>query len=88
MFFRFKKSGERSYVQIVENKRIDGAVRQSVSVGLQSLTEAIDTTTPAAASFSTCSARSPSSNAISFASARAPVSRSPLLAAGAADESR
>jgi hypothetical protein len=31
MFFRFKKSGERSYVQIVENKRIDGAVRQSVT---------------------------------------------------------
>jgi hypothetical protein len=33
MFFRFKKSGERSYVQIVENKRIDGAVRQSVICG-------------------------------------------------------
>jgi transposase len=30
MFFRLKKSGERSYVQVVENKRIDGAVRQSV----------------------------------------------------------
>ena len=30
MFFRLKKSGERAYVQIVENKRIDGAVRQSV----------------------------------------------------------
>jgi len=30
MFFRIKKSGERAYVQIVENKRIDGAVRQSV----------------------------------------------------------
>jgi transposase len=30
MFFRLKKSGARSYVQIVENKRIDGAVRQSV----------------------------------------------------------
>ena len=30
MFFRFKKSGECSYVQIVENKRVDGAVRQSV----------------------------------------------------------
>ena len=33
MFFRFKKSGERSYVQIVENKRIDGAVRQSIICG-------------------------------------------------------
>ena len=31
MFFRLKKSGERAYVQIVENKRVDGAVRQSVS---------------------------------------------------------
>src|SRR5208283_4734909 len=30
MFFRLKKSGERAYVQIVENKRIEGAVRQSV----------------------------------------------------------
>ena len=30
MFFRRKKSGARSYVQIVENKRIDGAVRPSV----------------------------------------------------------
>jgi hypothetical protein len=30
MFFRLKKSGQRAYVQIVENKRIDGAVRQSV----------------------------------------------------------
>jgi hypothetical protein len=30
MFLRFKKSGERSYVQIVENKSVDGAVRQSV----------------------------------------------------------
>src|SRR5271157_3657096 len=30
MFFRLKKSGERAYVQIVENKRIDGVVRQSV----------------------------------------------------------
>ena len=34
MFFRSKKSGERSYVQIVENKRIDGAVRQSVIANL------------------------------------------------------
>ena len=33
MFFRFKKSGERSYVQIVENKRIDGAVRHSIICG-------------------------------------------------------
>ena len=30
MFFRLKKSGERAYVQIVENQRVDGAVRQSV----------------------------------------------------------
>jgi hypothetical protein len=30
MFFRLKKSGDRAYVQIVENKRVDGAVRQSV----------------------------------------------------------
>ena len=30
MFFRLKKVGERAYVQIVENKRVDGAVRQSV----------------------------------------------------------
>ena len=30
MFFRLKKSGERSYVQTVENKRVDGAVHQSV----------------------------------------------------------
>src|SRR5208283_4129286 len=34
MFFRLKKSGERAYVQIVENKRIDGAVRQSVIANL------------------------------------------------------
>ena len=27
---RVKKSGERAYVHIVENKRVDGAVRQSV----------------------------------------------------------
>jgi hypothetical protein len=24
MFFRLKKSGERNYTQIVENKRVDG----------------------------------------------------------------
>ena len=30
MFFRLKKSSDRAYVQIVENKRIDGAVRQNV----------------------------------------------------------
>lgn len=30
MFFRLKKSGDRAYVQIVENKRVEGAVRQSV----------------------------------------------------------
>ncbi len=34
MFFRFKRSGERTYVQIVENKRIGGAVRQSVVANL------------------------------------------------------
>ncbi len=34
MFFRLKKSGERAYVQIVENKRVGGAVRQSVTVPL------------------------------------------------------
>src|SRR5271168_4248462 len=34
MFFRLKKSGERTYIQIVENKRIDGAVRQSVIANL------------------------------------------------------
>ena len=30
MFFRLKKSGDRAYVQIVENNRVGGAVRQSV----------------------------------------------------------
>jgi|SRR6516164_8704220 len=30
MFFRLKNSGMRSYVQIVENERVEGAVRQSV----------------------------------------------------------
>ena len=30
MFFRIKKSAERAYLQVVENKRVDGAVRQSV----------------------------------------------------------
>ena len=39
MFFRLKKSGARSYVQIVENKRIDGAVRQSVIATLGRLDE-------------------------------------------------
>jgi len=34
MFFRFKRSGGRTYVQIVENKRVDGAVRQSVVANL------------------------------------------------------
>ena len=34
MFFRVKKSGPRAYVQIVENRRIDGSVRQSVIVNL------------------------------------------------------
>ena len=30
MFFRVKKSGPRAYLQIVENHRIGGTVRQSV----------------------------------------------------------
>jgi hypothetical protein len=34
MFFRIKKSGPRAYVQVVENKRVDGAVRQSVIANL------------------------------------------------------
>jgi hypothetical protein len=34
MFFRIKKSGDRAYVQVVENKRVDGAVRQSVIANL------------------------------------------------------
>ena len=33
-FFRLKKSGERGYVQIVENKRDGAAVRQKVIVSL------------------------------------------------------
>ena len=34
MFFRIKKSGHRAHVQVVENKRFDGAVRQSVIANL------------------------------------------------------
>src|SRR5580704_1151199 len=34
VFFRIKKSGRRAYVQVVENKRFDGAVRQSVIANL------------------------------------------------------
>ena len=34
MFFRLKKSGERGYVQIVENKRDGAAVRQKVVANL------------------------------------------------------
>ena len=34
MFFRFKRLGERTYVQIVANKRVEGAVRQSVVANL------------------------------------------------------
>ena len=34
VFFRIKKSGERSYVQIVENKREGAAVRQIVIANL------------------------------------------------------
>src|SRR5215475_7739944 len=34
MFFRIKKSGDRRYVQNMKNKRVDGAVRQSVIANL------------------------------------------------------
>ena len=34
MFFRLKKSGQRGYVQIVENKRDGAAVRQRVIANL------------------------------------------------------
>src|SRR5437868_7403968 len=34
VFFRIKKSDHRAYVQVVENKRFDGAVRQSVIANL------------------------------------------------------
>src|ERR1700751_457589 len=34
MFFRVKKSGQRAYLQIVENHRIAGAVRQAVIANL------------------------------------------------------
>ena len=34
MFFGIKKSGTRSYIQIVENKRVNGVVRQSVIANL------------------------------------------------------
>jgi hypothetical protein len=34
MFFRIKKSGERGYLQVVENMRVGGAVRQSVIANL------------------------------------------------------
>ena len=34
VFFRIKKYGHRAYVQVVENKRFDGAVRQSVIANL------------------------------------------------------
>jgi transposase len=34
MFFRLKKSGKRTYIQVVKNKRVDGAVRQSVIANL------------------------------------------------------
>src|SRR5207302_2985269 len=34
MFFRIKKSGARGYLQVVENKRVDGAVRQFVIANL------------------------------------------------------
>ena len=34
MFFRIKKSGDRAYLQVVENHRAGGAVRQSVIANL------------------------------------------------------
>jgi hypothetical protein len=34
VFFRIKKSGHRAYVQVVENKRFDGAARESVIANL------------------------------------------------------
>jgi len=34
MFFRLKKSGQRGYVQIVENRRDGAAVRQRVIANL------------------------------------------------------
>jgi hypothetical protein len=34
MFFRIKQSGARAYVQVVENKRVDGSVRQSIIANL------------------------------------------------------
>jgi polysaccharide pyruvyl transferase WcaK-like protein len=34
MFFRVKKSGGRGHVQIVENRRVAGSVRQSVIANL------------------------------------------------------
>src|ERR1700687_823007 len=34
MFFRIKQSGARAYVQVDENKRVDGSVRQSVIANL------------------------------------------------------
>lgn len=39
MFFRVKPSGPRRYLQIVENRRVDGAVRQSVIATLGRLDE-------------------------------------------------
>ncbi len=34
MFFRIKKSGDRAYLQVVENNRVGSAVRQSVVANL------------------------------------------------------
>jgi hypothetical protein len=34
MFFRVKKSGARAYVQVVENNRVHGDVRQTVIANL------------------------------------------------------
>ena len=39
MFFRIKPSGGRRYLQIVENKRVDGKVRQLVRLTIGRMDE-------------------------------------------------
>ncbi len=39
MFFRIKPSGGRRYLQIVENKRVDGKVRQVVRLTIGRIDE-------------------------------------------------
>jgi hypothetical protein len=65
MFFRLKKSGARSYVQIVENKRIDGAVRQSVIATRGRVDELA-----ASGAWPPCSHQEPSSRIRYFSSTR------------------